>query len=99
MKVRRRIRREAVALFAGGQRRSPRAIRTSGLNMLELSGILLSMNKLSTEERVRVVAALVEGNSIRATVRMTGVARNLPITRTAIDEARAALAAARGEKP
>ncbi len=34
------------------------------------------MNKLSTEERVRVVAALVEGNSIRATVRMTGVAKN-----------------------
>lgn len=34
------------------------------------------MNKLSTEERVRVVSALVEGNSIRATVRMTGVAKN-----------------------
>jgi IS1 family transposase len=34
------------------------------------------MNKLSQEERVRVVAALVEGNSIRATVRMTGVAKN-----------------------
>lgn len=34
------------------------------------------MNKLSTEERVRVVAALVEGNSIRATVRLTGVAKN-----------------------
>lgn len=34
------------------------------------------MNKLSTAERVRVVAALVEGNSIRATVRMTGVAKN-----------------------
>src|SRR5690242_7774435 len=34
------------------------------------------MNKLSTAERVRVVSALVEGNSIRATVRMTGVAKN-----------------------
>jgi IS1 family transposase len=34
------------------------------------------MNRLSTEERTRVVAALVEGNSIRATVRMTGVAKN-----------------------
>jgi IS1 family transposase len=34
------------------------------------------MNKLSTEDRVRVVSALVEGNSIRATVRMTGVAKN-----------------------
>ncbi|HEV3243818.1 MAG TPA: IS1 family transposase [Chthoniobacterales bacterium] len=34
------------------------------------------MNKLSTEERTRVVSCLVEGNSIRATVRMTGVAKN-----------------------
>jgi IS1 family transposase len=33
------------------------------------------MNRLSTEDRVRVVAALVEGNSLRATSRMTGVAR------------------------
>jgi len=34
------------------------------------------MNKLSTEKRRQVVAALVEGNGIRATVRMTGVAKN-----------------------
>lgn len=34
------------------------------------------MNKLSTEKRIQVVSALVEGNSIRATVRMTGVAKN-----------------------
>jgi len=34
------------------------------------------MNRLSTADRVRVVACLVEGNSIRATVRMTGVAKN-----------------------
>jgi IS1 family transposase len=34
------------------------------------------MNRLSTADRVRVVAALVEGCSIRATVRMTGVAKN-----------------------
>ena len=33
------------------------------------------MNKISTEERVRVVACLVEGNSLRATTRMTGVHR------------------------
>lgn len=33
------------------------------------------MNKLSTEKRSQVVAALVEGNSIRATCRMTGVAK------------------------
>lgn len=34
------------------------------------------MNKLSTGKRSQVVAALVEGNSIRATVRMTGVSKN-----------------------
>jgi IS1 family transposase len=34
------------------------------------------MNKLNPERRAQVVAALVEGNSIRATVRMTGVAKN-----------------------
>lgn len=33
------------------------------------------MNRLNTEKRVRVVAALVEGNSIRATCRMTGVSK------------------------
>ena len=33
------------------------------------------MNKLSNEDRVRVVACLVEGNSLRATVRMTGIHR------------------------
>jgi IS1 family transposase len=34
------------------------------------------MNKLSTEKQRQVVAALVEGNGIRATVRMTGVSKN-----------------------
>lgn len=34
------------------------------------------MNRLSPEDRIRVVAALVEGNSIRAISRMTGIARN-----------------------
>ena len=33
------------------------------------------MNQLSTAERARVIAALVEGNSLRATARMTGIAR------------------------
>jgi IS1 family transposase len=33
------------------------------------------MNRLSTEERARVVSVLVEGNSLRATARITGVAR------------------------
>jgi len=34
------------------------------------------MNKLSEEKRSQVVSSLVEGNSIRATVRMTGVSKN-----------------------
>jgi IS1 family transposase len=34
------------------------------------------MNRLNENERVQIVAALVEGNSIRAISRMTGVARN-----------------------
>ena len=34
------------------------------------------MNRLSLERRVQVIRALVEGNSIRATVRMPGVAKN-----------------------
>ena len=33
------------------------------------------MNKLSTEERVRIVSCLIEGNSLRATSRMTGIHR------------------------
>ncbi len=33
------------------------------------------MNRLSTADRVRVISALVEGNSLRATARMTGIAR------------------------
>jgi len=37
---------------------------------------MVSMNKLTTENRCRVVSALVEGCSIRATVRMTGIAKN-----------------------
>src|SRR6267378_1231480 len=46
------------------------------LTMLERSSIMTPMNKLSTEKRSAVVSCLVEGNSIRATVRMTGVAKN-----------------------
>lgn len=34
------------------------------------------MNNLSTEKRVVVLASLVEGSSIRSTVRMTGIAKN-----------------------
>ena len=37
---------------------------------------MVSMNRLSTEKRAQIIGCLVEGNSIRATVRMTGVAKN-----------------------
>ena len=42
------------------------------------------MNRLSIEKRAQVIAALVEGNSIRATVRMTGVAKNT-VTKLLVD--------------
>jgi IS1 family transposase len=47
--------------------------------MLDRSSIIPPMNRLTTAKRAAVVAALVEGNSIRATVRMTGVAKNTVI--------------------
>jgi len=34
------------------------------------------MNRLTTEKRAQIIGSLVEGNSIRATVRMTGAAKN-----------------------
>jgi len=37
---------------------------------------MVSTKRLTKEERVRVISALVEGNSIRATVRMAGTAKN-----------------------
>jgi IS1 family transposase len=45
---------------------------------------MLNMNSLTHDERLRVVAALVEGNSIRSTSRMTGIARNT-ITKLLVD--------------
>jgi hypothetical protein len=36
---------------------------------------MASMNRLTTERRTQVIKALVEGNSIRATCRMTGTAK------------------------
>ncbi len=49
---------------------------------------MVNMNRLTTEQQTRVVAALVEGNSIRFTARMTGVARNT-ITTLLLDLAEA----------
>src|SRR5213080_2533907 len=46
------------------------------LTSLKRSSIMVSMNRLSQEKRTQVIAALVEGNSIRATCRMTGAAKN-----------------------
>jgi IS1 family transposase len=42
------------------------------------------MNQLAKDARIRVIAALVEGNSIRAASRMTGVARNT-VTKLLVD--------------
>src|SRR5207249_6593229 len=47
-----------------------------GLTMAERSAIALLMNKLSTDRRAALVASLVEGNSARATARMTDTAYN-----------------------
>jgi IS1 family transposase len=49
------------------------------LTFLDRSSIIVIMNKLTTEKRCAVVRALVEGCSIRSTVRMTGVAKNTVI--------------------
>lgn len=47
------------------------------MTTIERSSIIVSiMNRLKTAQQVAVVKALVEGNSIRATVRLTGVAKN-----------------------
>ena len=37
---------------------------------------MTSMNKLTTDKRVQIISALVEGNSIRSTVRKTGPSKN-----------------------
>jgi len=48
--------------------------------MPERSSIILDMNRLPFSKQVGVVNALVEGNSIRATSRLTGVAKGTIIT-------------------
>jgi IS1 family transposase len=47
------------------------------------------MNRLSTEKRAQIIGALVEGNSIRATTRMTGAAKNT-VTKLLVDIGQAA---------
>ncbi|HEY5743741.1 MAG TPA: IS1 family transposase, partial [Terrimicrobiaceae bacterium] len=46
------------------------------------------MNKLSTKVRAQILACLVEGNSIRATCRMTGAAKNT-VVKLLVDAGRA----------
>ena len=46
------------------------------MTFLDRSSIIVSMNILTKEKRIQVLRTLVEGNSIRATVRITGVAKN-----------------------
>src|SRR5687767_15800821 len=48
------------------------------------SSIMVSMNRLSIEKRAQIIGSLVEGNSIRATVRMTGAAKNT-VTKLLVD--------------
>jgi IS1 family transposase len=45
---------------------------------------MVIMNKLSAERRAQIIGCLVEGNSIRGTVRMTGAAKNT-ITKLLVD--------------
>ena len=45
---------------------------------------MVSMNRLSTEKRAQIIGCLVEGNSVRATVRMTGAAKNT-VTKLLVD--------------
>jgi IS1 family transposase len=45
---------------------------------------MVSMNRLSTEKRAQIVGCLVEGNSIRGTVRITGAAKNT-VTKLLVD--------------
>lgn len=52
--------------------------------MPDRSSIMASMNRLSNKDRARVVSCLVEGCSIRSTVRMTGVAKNT-VTKPLVD--------------
>ena len=45
---------------------------------------MVSMNRLTTEKRAQIVGCLVEGNSIRGTVRITGAAKNT-VTKLLVD--------------
>lgn len=61
------------------------------LTSCALKHIVQFMNRLDKGKQIQVVSALVEGNSIRSTSRMTGVARNT-ITALLVDLAEACMA-------
>ena len=48
------------------------------------------MNKLNTARRVAIISALVEGNSLRSTTRMTGVSINT-VTKLLVDAGNACM--------
>lgn len=52
--------------------------------MRDRSSIIFSMNKLSTDKRIQILAALVEGNSLRSVTRMAGVSINT-VTKLLVD--------------
>jgi lambda repressor-like predicted transcriptional regulator len=52
------------------------ALFVYSLTVLDRSSIIASMNKLDNKRRTQIVAALVEGCSIRATSRMIGVSKD-----------------------
>ena len=54
------------------------------LAMHNRSSMMVGMNKLGINKRCQVASALVEGCSIRSTVRMTGVAKNA-VTKLLVD--------------
>jgi DNA-directed RNA polymerase specialized sigma24 family protein len=45
---------------------------------------MIPMNRLPTEKRAAIIGALVEGNSIRATCRMTGASKKA-VTKLLVD--------------
>lgn len=57
--------------------------------MRDRLGIMVSMKRFSTEKRAQIIGALVEGNSIRPTCRMTGTAKNT-VTKLLVDVGQAA---------
>src|SRR5712691_11058133 len=59
-------------------------IYTSIVALHDRSCIMVSMNTPTTEKRAQIIGCLVEGMSIRATVRVTGAAKNT-VTKLLVD--------------